>query len=209
MASPLRVVKAGGSLLELPELPRRLECWLSAQAAAHHVLITGGGSLVNEVRRWNAQSPLNEETAHWVSIDLMSVTARLLQSRLPTVPLTDDQTVLRRRLDLPGATFFDVSSWLRADEPHFPGRALPISWEVTSDAIAGRLAICLQASELVLLKSRLPDEDTGNLITDLASSGLVDRAMSLLAAELPRVRIVNMRANPPAETVIRTLELHL
>ena len=206
MASQVRVVKVGGSLLDLPKLESRLAAWLDGATPVHQVLVVGGGKLVEEVRRWDSQSPLDEETAHWLCVDLMSTTSQLLQSRLPNIPIVGDICALNSRLDLPGATFFDVATWLREEEPHLPGRVLPASWAVTSDAIAARLAIALGAEELVLLKSCLPCEETGYSLPELVESGMVDSAMGWLADELPPVRIVNMRANPLAETVIRTLE---
>lgn len=206
MANPVRVVKVGGSLLDLPGLEVRLQSWLDGQPAAHHVLVVGGGKLVDTVRRWNTQFPLDEETAHWICVDLMSVNSRLLQSRMPGLSLTDDVLMLKSRLEISGATFFDASSWLREYEPHLPGQTLPASWGVTSDTITGRLAVGLQASELVLLKSRLPDGNTGLSIPELVATGMVDSAFGAFVEELPKVRVVNMRVNPPTQAMIRTLE---
>lgn len=208
MGSLVRVVKIGGSLLDLPDLDARLKSWLDIQTPAHHVLITGGGSLVEEVRRWNAQWPLDEKMAHWVCVDLMSATIRLFQSRFPRIPLTKEEGCLTDRLKSPGATFFDVSKWLRESEPDLPGRALPANWEVTSDSIAARLATCLGASELVLLKSCTPDRFGENILPELTASGLVDQGLGQFVAGIPQLRVVNLRLNPPEETRFRTLEPH-
>ncbi len=191
--SMVRVVKVGGSLLDLPDLPGRLRSWLAAQSPAHHVLLAGGGSLCNQVRKWHDRHPLDEEAAHWLCVDLMSATARLLRSWLPELTLTDDDRQLCGRLGKPGATIFDAAKWLRDPEPALPGVALQRNWDVTSDAIAGRLAVTLAAEELVLLKSNastIADSD----LAALAAEGYVDQMLPRLARELPPVRMVNLRS---------------
>jgi len=58
----IRVVKVGGSLLDLPELPQKLRTWLAAQSSAHNVLISWRGPLVEQVRSWNAESAIDESS---------------------------------------------------------------------------------------------------------------------------------------------------
>ena len=194
---PIRVVKVGGSLFELPDLSERFHRWLVDQAPAHHVLIAGGGELVEQVRTWHSRSPLREGTAHWICIDLMSVTARLLHETLPEFPLVEDEQFLLEHLHEPRSAIFDPSHWLREREPTLQGQSLPETWDVTSDSIAARLAISLQAVELVLLKSSLPSGELD--FAALADSGFVDRFLPAMQTELPRVRLVNLRELPHRE----------
>ncbi len=72
---PIRVVKVGGSLFDFPNLTTRLHAWLDDQAPAHHVLLAGGGALVDQVREWRAMRPLSDSAAHWMCVDLLTVTA--------------------------------------------------------------------------------------------------------------------------------------
>ena len=206
MKVPTIVAKVGGSLLELPDLDDRLSNWLDQQPAVHYVLIVGGGQLVEQVRQWDSHWPLDTEVAHWLCVDLMSVNSRLLHSRLPDVPWIDDDRALIARLGEEGVTLLDAANWLRESEPRLQGTRLPANWEVTSDAIAGRLAVALQAEQLVLLKSALPEQLTGKGLGELADEGMIDAMLSRLAAELPPVRMVDMRANPHSEAIIQTLE---
>ncbi len=194
---PIRVVKVGGSLFDLPDLAERLHRWLAAQAPAHHVLIAGGGTLVEQVRQWHHLQPLSDVAAHWMCVDLMTVTAHMLHDWLPEIPLIEDDRLLCQRVGERGCTIFGPANWLRHSEHYLPGRKLPTNWDVTSDAIAARLAIVLSSEELVLLKSALPAEDTGvekPKIEKLAESGYVDRMFAALAAELPPTLLVNLRA---------------
>lgn len=191
----VRVVKVGGSLFDLPDLPARVRAWLADEPPSHCVLIAGGGMLVEQVRQWHAQSPLDEVAAHWVCVDLMRVTARLLQAWLPEFQVTGQYNELRERLGQSGTTIFCVAEWLRRTEPSLSGIRLPSHWDVTSDAIAGRLAATLGADELVLLKSELPKSDEDDL-PSLAAAGFIDQMLPRLAQELPPLRLVNLRSQP-------------
>jgi len=198
----VRLVKVGGSLFDLPDLPDRLRAWMAEQSLAHHVLVAGGGAFCDLVRANHGIQPLEEETAHWMCVDLMSVTARLLQSWLPEITLIDTDRQLCQQLAKPGATIFDAAKWLRDAEPALPGVALGFGWDVTSDAIAGRLAVALLAEELVILKSRSSKVGNSDLEA-LAAEGYVDRMLPRLAGELPPVRFVNLRGQEPNISLLR------
>ncbi|MCA9230197.1 MAG: hypothetical protein KDA57_06075 [Planctomycetales bacterium] len=191
--SVIRVVKVGGSLLDLADLADRIRRWLAVQTPAHHVLLVGGGPLVEQIRHWHASRPLSEIAAHWMCIDAMTVTAHMLHDRLPEIALIEDDRLLCQRVGERNCTIFGPAQWLRHGEPWIRGTRLPTSWDVTSDAIAGRLAIVLAADELVLLKSALPVESSTTELTALADAGYVDRMLPRLAGELPPYRLVNLR----------------
>lgn len=200
---PLRVVKVGGSLLDVPNLADRLRRWLAAQTPAHHVLLAGGGMLVDQVRVWHAVKALRDDEAHWMCIDLMTVTAELLHARLPEISLLDDDRLLCQRVGARNCTIFDAATWLRQSEPQLPGTRLPANWDVTSDSIAARLAIALRADELVLLKSCLPT--AAQDVRELSRTGFVDSMFPRLWSEMGGVRIVNMRADSHPQVVYGAL----
>jgi len=177
-------------LLDLPDLPKRMRCWLEAQSEAHHVLIVGGGRLVEQVRQCHAG---DESAAHWLCVDLMQLTAEFLHGRLPEMPLVEDFAALQNRLAVPGCTLFSVANWLRHHELQQASTRLPQSWEVSSDAIAARLAVVLGADELVLLKSALPDFSSSDDMAALSAAGFVDPMCARLASELPPWRVLNLR----------------
>ena len=87
---PFRVVKVGGSLFDLPDLPERLRKWLAVQETAQNVLIAGGGRFVDTLRQLNDSRPMNDETSHWLAIDLMDVAAHVLAAWMPDLPLLQD-----------------------------------------------------------------------------------------------------------------------
>lgn len=191
---PIRVVKVGGSLFDIPDLAERLHDWLAKQEPAHHVLVAGGGPLVENLRQLDAIRPIGEAAAHWMCVDLMTVTAHFLQDRLRSVPLIEDDRLLCQRLGERACTIFGPANWLRHSEPYLPGIKLPTGWEVTSDSIAARLAIVLQADELVLLKSSVP-VDIARL-QGLVNSGSVDPMLAQLSSELPPTKLIDIRSRP-------------
>ncbi|WP_442481411.1 amino acid kinase family protein [Aeoliella sp. SH292] len=188
MASPeIVVVKVGGSLLERPDLLRALGAWLSGlDSQSHQVLVVGGGPAVDGLRRLNDILQLEDHDTHWQAIRLMQLAGRAVGSRAPW-PSIEDWGQLVRRCGSPGTTQFLAESFLRELEPRLAGTRLPVGWQVTSDSIAARIAVCLGAKRLVLLKSRpatLPEQHDWDLA---ARQGLVDEFFPPLATAIPQV----------------------
>lgn len=203
MVAPTRVVRLGGSLLEDPLVKDWLRAWLAMQPPAPTLLIVGGGPWVEAIRTVFARHALTEQAAHWLSVRAMGLTARLALELWPEATLLTDLAAAQawRRLDAPAV--FDVQQMLEADAASAVP-ALPQNWSVTSDSIAAFVAGKLNASELVLLKSALPDT-----LFDCASAaeqGYVDAYFPVAARELPRVRCINLRGDGFPECVLRRQE---
>jgi aspartokinase-like uncharacterized kinase len=155
----VRVVKLGGSLFALPNVAATLGAWLQRQPQQHHVIITGGGMLADQVRQLDRQGGVTAERAHWMAIRAMSVLAWMLSQMDNCWSYLDDWHRLQCRLAARGqqqTIVFDPARFLREHEPALAGVRLPIGWQVTSDSIAARVAELLAADELVLLKHQLP-----------------------------------------------------
>ncbi|MEX2186086.1 MAG: hypothetical protein WD875_04795 [Pirellulales bacterium] len=189
--SNLRVVKLGGSLLDLTHWPQRLVVWLASQPTTPTVLIVGGGVLADAIRRYDRQFELGEEAAHWLSIGAMSLQAEMaatvLPRRLAGVTLVDRFDDLFA-VAANEVAVFDPEPFLRDSEAGFAGTPLPHGWHITSDSIAARVAECLDAAELVLLKSAPPPEHP----TDPAA-GYVDEHFPIAARGLRSVRYIDLR----------------
>jgi aspartokinase-like uncharacterized kinase len=196
------VVKVGGSLYDLPDLGPRLHRWLALafprssageRADRRLVLVPGGGPLVDALRRLDHCHGLGEETSHWLALRALTVNAHFLAALLPSACVIGETGKLDHAWDNDLLPVLDVHAFARDDE-YRPGR-LPHSWAVTSDALAARIAVVLQAAELILLKSTTipPGMDW----REAGRRGLVDAPFAEVLRDAPadlRVRAVNLRA---------------
>jgi aspartokinase-like uncharacterized kinase len=152
----LTVVKVGGSLFDWPELGQRLGQWLDTLSSTTVLLIPGGGAIVEIIRNIDRWHHLGEEPAHWLALRALSINAHFMATILspsnssrPTV-LTDlqeaDAIWAQHRIPILDPFLFALRDEDQAGH-------LPHSWSVTSDSLAARVAVCLRASKLILLKS--------------------------------------------------------
>ena len=125
-----RVVKLGGSLTgRIPEIVTILQ-----ESGQDLLIVPGGGTAADAIRAQH----LDDDAAHWLAIDAMEETGRLIESC--GVPGTNI-------LQLPrGLKVLFPASLLRKHDP------LPHSWDVTSDTIAAWVAKSI-GCDLMILKS--------------------------------------------------------
>lgn len=183
----IRVIKLGGSLLELDDLVDRLRRWLAAQAGATNVLVVGGGRRADLVRA--RQSELTDCQAHWLAIEAMEANARRLHQMFSEAAWLDDLDAARTteaRLAILSPLRF-----MRYGDARHPDGALPATWQVTSDSIAARAAEMAGADELALLKSAPASEPA--TAAHLAAMGYVDAFFPQASARLPAIRYINLR----------------
>jgi aspartokinase-like uncharacterized kinase len=183
----LRVVKVGGSLLDLDDLADRLRRWLAEEGENSTLLVVGGGCRADLLRTHRQQ--LNDVEAHWLAIDAMLANARTLKEQLP------EATWLDRIGDVKASgvplSILNPVSFMQHDDPHHPFGALPANWNVTSDSIAARAAELAGVDELIVLKSAPPPAP--EKLEELVTAGYVDDFFPTAARNVARVRFVNFR----------------
>lgn len=144
-----RVVKVGGSLLEIKQMTPKLKFWLYLNADMQNIIVVGGGGFADLIRRCNRDQ--SEEESHELACRAMSLTAKIVYCSIresdfcrhfEEVNTSQQQTVI-----------FDSCDWVLGCED------VPASWDFTSDSIAAKLATELDADELVLIKSRMGELD--------------------------------------------------
>jgi aspartokinase-like uncharacterized kinase len=185
---PFRVIKLGGSLLDLRDLAERFHMWRVAQQPACDLVIVGGGRFVDDLRATQCERGLDDASMHWLAIDAMGKNASTVAKMLPESRLVSDLTFVRLDAMQQQLVVFDPAAFLHQDQV---AGSLPANWDATSDSIAARIANCCGADELVLLKSALPGPD--RTPAGLAKVGYVDRHFATASAGLPLVRFVNLR----------------
>jgi aspartokinase-like uncharacterized kinase len=199
---PLRVIKLGGSLLELNDLRHRFHAWLEKQVPARNLIVVGGGRAVEAIRELDAIHRLPSKVTHWLCVDVMSVTARLASELLglqQTISTADElREFLVNSFEIPAIACIQPTAYYTPSIARKENCSLPESWDCTSDSISAWLASSVAAGELVLLKSIETEfAQTSALSRDairvLADRNAVDRAFPNASQHMSSVRIINLR----------------
>jgi aspartokinase-like uncharacterized kinase len=194
VAGPSTVVKVGGSLFDLPDLGPRLQSWLNELLPDDFLLVPGGGPTADVIRDLDRRHGLGEEKAHWLALRALSLNAQFLIDLLPFTFVMEypEEWAAGRCSGYVG--ILDPFPFCRRDERERSKEALPHSWEVTSDAVAARVAVAAGARRLILLKSvTIPD---GISWEEAGHRGFVDQAFAAVVHSAPtplEVRAVNLR----------------
>ena len=190
---PTAVVKLGGSLLDLLDLPQRLNR-LRPEWGPRPLLMVGGGAVADQVRTWDRQHELGEERAHWLALDALELTARLVESLWSPARVTrrEDYELAWEQERVPliqAREWFEAAIRRETPTPHH-------TWETTTDTIAAWIASLTQAESLWLLKS-VPCPASLSEATDQES---VDPQFAAWVPARMPVSWVNLRETSDAST---------
>ncbi len=188
--APTAVVKLGGSLLDLPDLAQRLD-QLRPDWGARPLVVVGGGRAADLVRAWDQQQQLGEERSHWLALDALDLTARLVESvwSESCVARTDEYVSVWEQGRVPlvhAREWFEAA--LREGLP-----SPPYTWETTTDTIAAWIASLTKAKSLWLLKS-VPVPTSMTQATDQA---LVDSQFTVWVPYGTTIHWINLREMTP------------
>ncbi len=195
------VLKLGGSLLDLTGLPDRLRAVAAMLAGDRPLLICGGGVAADAVRRWHNTHGLSEEQSHWLALDSIRLNQRLLLTLMPELELVSNRAAAESAWRRGRVPLLDLMSFVGIEETASDVTTrLPHSWDVTSDSLAGWVAIRWPASRLVLLKSaELPIAENDLSFRAAADIGLVDAYFPVLEPGLPPTWWCDLRISGAVE----------
>lgn len=178
------VLKLGGSLLDLGDLPTRLRAVIAKLDGDRPLLVCGGGEAADVVRRWHETHALDEEQSHWLAMESIRLNQRLLLTLLPELELVSNRAAAESTWTRGRVPLLDLMSFVSLEESQVERNAAPPhTWDVTSDSLAAWVAIRWPANRFVLLKSaELPSHSS---LSQLASDGLLDGFFSSLESDLP------------------------
>lgn len=162
------VVKLGGSLLARTAWAAAIADLLAEQVRPH-LLVVGGGLVVDGLRAIDAAAPQSAAAMHWRAIEALGITARVVAEALGLPVVRSPSGTAHGVLDVP--------EWLRGDA------SLPVGWHVTSDSIAAVAARAAGAG-LLLVKSVPPPV---NGLEAAAAAGWVDPHFPAAAAALDQI----------------------
>ncbi len=198
---PIHVIKLGGSLLDLPDLPQRWAEFCDAWLIGRPLLIVGGGSAADTVRDFDHRFHLDEPVGHRLAVHAMQFNARIVASVLESARFVADLDEAEHIWVKRHTVVLDPVAWLNSLEKQ--GVDIPQRWVFTSDSIAALTADVLRAERLTLLKSTLPPVDCD--ASEASRCGVVDESFPDAIAGVASVDLVNLRhvsvASPDARCV--------
>ena len=189
----LAVIKVGGSLLPLPELPRRLSAVVRQLSGRRPLIVCGGGASADIVRGWQRVHGISDEQAHWLAFRAVSLNERLLADLLPCASVAATRDEVQAAWSDGRLPILAAEPFVREEEPQAPD-PLPHDWTVTSDSLAAWVARRLNGDRLVLLKSC--DLPANVSLEEASARSLVDAYFPTCAALLT-VDWVNLRTEVP------------
>lgn len=196
----LTIIKCGGSLLNLPDLSRKVIELVDAHQLSPALLVVGGGQLADDVRTRQLQDDLTDSVAHDSAIQAMTQNAQQLAASHERFQLVPSVQAVERHSPT-AIPILEVAVVI--EELEKLHRPLPRSWDITSDSIAAWLAGILQADGLLLLKSiPLPESHAPGNLQQLTGAGLVDRGFPQFAAKLPQIAWCNLRSETPTLQIV-------
>ena len=198
-AMSITVLKLGGSLLDLADLPDRLRAVFAKLDGDRPLLICGGGEAADVVRRWHDAHRLDEEQSHWLALDSIRLNQRLMLTLMPELELVSNRAVAESVWRRGRVPLLDLMSFVSIEEAahDVSVKPLPHTWSVTSDSLSAWVAIRWPASRLVLLKSiELPPLES---LSQAAESRLVDEFIPSLESDLPPTFWCWLRGNREIE----------
>ncbi len=182
---PAVVAKVGGSLYDLPELGERLQRLLLSFSGRRILLVAGGGTSADVVRKLQPVHELSDAAAHRIAMESLRVGERLLCELIPSAILVSSLSDMLQ----PGTFVVQAADFVASHEK--PGvEQLAHDWSVTSDSIAAWIGTQVGADEVLLLKSTAAPPN----LKSAAATGHVDGAFLTHAGQL-RVSWCNLRAD--------------
>ncbi len=197
MTAPIQVIKVGGSLLDMPDLPGRITSLIDQSGHARTAMIIGGGPAADLVRQWDQHHHVGETAGHWLAVQAMQLNMHLVASvldRCRIVKTTEQRTSAWQDGDI---AMIDPVAWV-ADHDD----AIPRRWTFTSDSIAAHMAWVLGAANLLLAKSTIPPGECN--VANAAQMGIVDSDFEQASSNVPRIELINLRVKPLTRCVVRS-----
>jgi len=169
------VVKLGGSLMGSPAL----KGWLDALAQygdGKIVIVPGGGIFADAVREAQAQTFINDATAHQMAVLAMDQYAMLMTGLNPDLVMASSELEIAENGWQHRAVIWKPSAMVLAD------KSLPMTWDLSSDSLAAWLAAKLNAEHLLIVKSLTQITDAHMNLDSLIEAGWVDKCFAQYAA---------------------------
>lgn len=160
------IVKLGGSLMGTPELAGWLEL-IAKHGDGKVIIVPGGGLLADAVKEAQELTGVDDAIAHRLAVMSMDQYGIMMSGLNPDLVTAASELELAERGWQHRGIVWLPSHMVCADE------TIPTNWQVTSDSLAAWLAMKMNASHLILVKSIKPQGDKIS-VDSLIKNGVVD-----------------------------------
>ncbi len=143
------VFKIGGKILEnsnnLKSTFSQLALLFEEKILQKIIIIPGGGSFANFVRRMDEDLGIGDDLAHWIAIYSMNYNGIMLNRKYPDLETIEELKIFQEAKQM--FCIFLPYRFLRKEDN------LPHNWDVTSDSIALYVANKLKLNRCFLIKN--------------------------------------------------------
>lgn len=202
MKYKVAVFKIGGKILEdfenLKSTISQLEQLYDENLIDKIVIIPGGGSFANFIRKIYSELQFTEETAHWMGIISMNYNGLEISKKFPNLQVIDNYENLKKS----SKTFciFLPYEFIKENDK------LPHSWDVTSDSISLLIAKELELNKCFLIKNVDGILNSENqVIKNISTSQFKDMMQSNKLAEFPSKSGTLKEKTTPIDPYLTTL----
>jgi len=168
----MKVIKLGGSLCYSRQLNTCLKT--ISHLKTNVVIVPGGGVFADQVRMAQHDWQFDDATAHAMALLAMQQMAWLFKS------LQDDFMIAQSLNDIRKQIEENTVIWA-PNLAELDSAGVQSSWDITSDSLAAWLAVNLEASELILVKSARINADLN--FKQLAEQGIIDQGFNTMIKE--------------------------
>jgi 5-(aminomethyl)-3-furanmethanol phosphate kinase len=180
------VVKLGGSLARSDALIKSLNSIKQNYADQAVVIVPGGGAFADQVRLAQQRWQFDDNIAHRMAILAMQQMALLIKG------LMDDSSIASSVIDIPKQLQRQKTVVWSPDLVELDNAAIRASWDITSDSLAAWLAEAISATELILVKSAIIDENLS--LRQLAEQAVVDKGFcDFVSQKTFKVLVINQQ----------------
>lgn len=154
------------------------------------VIIPGGGTFANFIRKIYSELKFTEEIAHWMGIISMNYNGLDLNKKFPNLSVIENFEILKEKQKI--FCVFLPYEFLKENDN------LPHSWDVTSDSISLFIAKKLGLNECYLIKDVDGILDNKNqVIKDFSTSKLDDmNKLEKITEPLPESELLKKKTTP-------------
>ena len=143
------IAKIGGKIIENPQnlkntLNQLKTLLLDKEIIENIIIIPGGGSYANFIRKLDAKLEIGDELSHWMAIFAMNCNGIMICQKYNEIRCISDISELKKS-NKTISIFLPFDFLYQSDK-------LPHNWSVTSDSIAIYIASILELNQCFLIK---------------------------------------------------------